>query len=235
MNQTSQLDQSTRETGNIGYSKPALDSLIRRHVQTGLLDRRIEPKPFPIQVLDLGCGTFPYQAQDGEIVTHVDCRTDIKPDVVHDLAQYPYPFSDDSFDKIYASHVLEHLPDNIRFMEEIYRIGKPGGTAIIRVPHFSGRSAWCDPTHLRAYSYYQFTYYSPNSRDRYGNCNYVIEKVQLHYIRFPNNVAAKALNGFFNFFANLNVNICEKLWCYWVGGFSEIYVGLRIVKNSVVV
>ena len=41
---------------------------------------------------------------------------------------------DDSFDAIYCSHVLEHVPEDRRAMGEFYRILKPGGWAIILVP-----------------------------------------------------------------------------------------------------
>ena len=185
-----------------------------------------------IRVLDLGSGQFPYVPLENEEVTHVDFRGETLPDVVHDLATYPYPFEDNSFDKIYASHILEHLPNNIDFMDELYRISKHDGSVVIRVPHFSGRSAWCDPTHLRAYSYYQFFYYSDQT-DHYGNCFFDVRKFKLHYTRFPHGFfVSKIMSPIIDFFANLNPKICEKLWCYWVGGFSEVLVDLRPVKGG---
>ncbi len=102
------------------------------------------------RVLDLGRGSFPYVAAENEEVTSVDIRPETKPTLVHDLSVFPYPLDDNSFDVIYISHVLEHLHDNIRVMEEIYRIAKPNAKVIVRVPHYSGRSAWGDPTHVRA-------------------------------------------------------------------------------------
>jgi len=44
------------------------------------------------------------------------------------------PMSNNSFDFIYASHVLEHIPDDRQAMREIYRVLKPGGVAILPVP-----------------------------------------------------------------------------------------------------
>ena len=126
---------------------------------------------------------------------------------------------------------MQTVFENIEFMEEIYRIAKPNAKVIIRVPHFSGRSAWCDPTHLRAYSYYQFYYYSSNSRDKYGNCEFNVNKVELRYTRFPHGFfVSKIVSPVINFFANLNIKFCEKVWCYWVGGFSKIYVELEAIK-----
>lgn len=43
-------------------------------------------------------------------------------------------YDDDYFDLIYCSHILEHVPDDIKAMHELLRVLKPGGTAIIMVP-----------------------------------------------------------------------------------------------------
>lgn len=44
------------------------------------------------------------------------------------------PFCDDSFDVIYCSHVLEHVPDDRMAMKEFRRVLKPSGWAILQVP-----------------------------------------------------------------------------------------------------
>ncbi|WP_423819529.1 class I SAM-dependent methyltransferase [Salinimicrobium sp. TIG7-5_MAKvit] len=44
------------------------------------------------------------------------------------------PFEDNSFDFILCNHVLEHIPDDTKAMQEIYRILSPGGTAILQIP-----------------------------------------------------------------------------------------------------
>lgn len=43
-------------------------------------------------------------------------------------------FEDNSFDVIYSSHVLEHVPDDVAAMKEFHRILKPGGWAMLQVP-----------------------------------------------------------------------------------------------------
>ncbi len=40
----------------------------------------------------------------------------------------------ESFDVIFASHVIEHIDDDIRAIKEVYRVLKPGGLAILPVP-----------------------------------------------------------------------------------------------------
>ena len=44
------------------------------------------------------------------------------------------PFEDNSYDLILCNHVLEHIPDDLKAMEELYRILKKGGTLIAQVP-----------------------------------------------------------------------------------------------------
>ena len=38
------------------------------------------------------------------------------------------PFEDNSYDFILCNHVLEHIPNDLKAMEELYRVLKPGGT-----------------------------------------------------------------------------------------------------------
>ena len=53
---------------------------------------------------------------------------DIKADIC-DL-----PFEDNSYDIILCNHVLEHIPDDTKAMQELYRVMKPGGYGIFQIP-----------------------------------------------------------------------------------------------------
>ena len=44
------------------------------------------------------------------------------------------PFEDGSFDRIIASEVMEHIPDDEAAMRELHRILKPGGIVAVTVP-----------------------------------------------------------------------------------------------------
>lgn len=49
-----------------------------------------------------------------------------------DVMSIQYP--DESFDVVYCSHVLEHVPDDRRAMREFHRVLRPDGWAILLVP-----------------------------------------------------------------------------------------------------
>lgn len=44
------------------------------------------------------------------------------------------PYEDETFDIIYTSHVLEHVPDDNKALNELYRVLKSNGTCFIAVP-----------------------------------------------------------------------------------------------------
>ena len=53
-------------------------------------------------------------------------------DVKMDITDIQYP--DQTFDIVYCSHVLEHVPDDRKAMREFFRVLKPTGWAILMVP-----------------------------------------------------------------------------------------------------
>lgn len=54
------------------------------------------------------------------------------------------PFADGSFDKVLLSEVLEHLPDDVAGLRELWRVLRPGGVLAICVPH-ANYPFWWDP------------------------------------------------------------------------------------------
>jgi SAM-dependent methyltransferase len=54
-------------------------------------------------------------------------------------------FPDNTFDIIYASHVLEHIPNDQKAMEELQRVCKSNGWAILQVPIYGNKTIE-DPT-----------------------------------------------------------------------------------------
>ncbi len=113
-------------------------------------------------ILDIGCGR---KKQPGAIgLDRVDLP---EVDIVHDLNQFPYPFEDNSFDYVYATHVIEHMDSILEVMEEIYRISKPGAKLRLITPHYSDAISWQDPTHKWHLNSYSFRYFDAEYESSY--------------------------------------------------------------------
>lgn len=95
-------------------------------------------------VLDLGCGEV---KQDPEHVG-VDVRRTKAVDVVADVSA-GLPFRDGSADRVFAVHVLEHLPDYLPLLAEIRRVLRPDGLLHVLAPWWRHVNAVADPTHVR--------------------------------------------------------------------------------------
>lgn len=69
-------------------------------------------------------------------------------DVVADLTKR-FPWDDNTVDEIHASHVIEHFEamERVHFVNEVYRVLKPGGKATLVAPHWASCRAYGDPTH----------------------------------------------------------------------------------------
>lgn len=90
--------------------------------------------------------------------------------VVADLRQ-PWPWEDDSVEQVRAWDIVEHLPDKIHTMNELWRVLAPGGTAEIVVPTTDGPGAFQDPTHVSFWNRRSFLYYEAGSayRERFAH------------------------------------------------------------------
>ena len=84
---------------------------------------------------------------------NVDKFDTFKPDIVHDLETFPYPFNDNEIDEIRLIHVLEHIgqsPDIfIEIIKQLYRICCDQAIIHISVPHPRHDDFLADPTHVR--------------------------------------------------------------------------------------
>jgi SAM-dependent methyltransferase len=94
------------------------------------------------RVLDVGCGLNKLPGAIG-----LDRNPRTRADVLADLDRFPYPFCDNSFDALQAIHVIEHLSDVVRALEEFHRLVRSGGRVTIVTPHYTDFSSFCDPTH----------------------------------------------------------------------------------------
>ncbi len=108
-----------------------------------------------MKTLDVGCGMSKIQGAVG-----MDSNPLVNPDVLHDIERFPYPFADGEFDSVHCGQVLEHTRDIIPIMKELHRIGKSGALLYISVPHFSGKTAFMDPSHRSFFAWNTFSYFT---------------------------------------------------------------------------
>jgi len=175
--------------------------------------------------LNLGCGAF---KKDGYI--NVDCSCELKPEVLHNLNEFPYPFSDNEFDIIEADHVMEHLSEPFMVMKEIHRIAKNNASLIIKVPHFS--RGFMHPGHRCGFDI-SFAYrFNSSIKQVYQGFEFEVKKIKMTWFAQPylkKKIFSKAvfcgayiMGSIIDFFAGLSPIICSRIWSFWVGGFEEI-------------
>jgi len=103
--------------------------------------------------LDVGCGRKPYEKTffaGAEKYIGMDYLTDRStPDVVGSATDIPLP--DVSFDTVVSTEVLEHVPDPLKALREMYRVLKPGGYLILSTPMY-----W--PRHEVPHDYFRYPY-----------------------------------------------------------------------------
>jgi SAM-dependent methyltransferase len=111
--------------------------------------------------LDIACGQNKQPGFKG-----VDIAALPGVDFVWDLEKFPWePFKDNSVDEVYCSHYIEHTPDLISFMNEVWRICKDGAKVTFIAPYYTSIRAWQDPTHKRAISEATFFYFNKEWRE----------------------------------------------------------------------
>ncbi len=65
--------------------------------------------------LNLGCGK---DIKEGYVNLDI---VDYGGNQIHNINSFPYPFPDNYFDEIFASHILEHIDNFNKTITELYR------------------------------------------------------------------------------------------------------------------
>src|SRR5438874_1803033 len=98
------------------------------------------------KVLDIGCWNYSFKRYCDELnikgVKHYGVDRENPNDPLPDdytfakveLNNESLPFEDETFDVIMASHVIEHVNDQLGLMKEIFRTLKVGGLVYIECP-----------------------------------------------------------------------------------------------------
>lgn len=111
--------------------------------------------------LDLACGNNKRQGFIGIDLTREGTQADIE----CDLEEYPWPFPNSHVDEAFCSHFMEHVSDLVAFINELWRVMKPGGTVRFVAPYYTSVWASQDPTHKRAISEQTFLYFNREWRE----------------------------------------------------------------------
>jgi SAM-dependent methyltransferase len=175
--------------------------------------------------LNLGSGHFPR-----EDCINVDISPLVESDVVHDLDAFPYPFEPGQFERIFASHVLEHLSDPFAAMREWHRLLAGGGELHIKVPHFS--RGFTHPEHKRGFDVSFPLFFNPRMTPWYVGTPFDLKRMRLRwnaqpylkaYVLAPPLVLlARSAGVVIDAVANCSPTVFSRLFCFWVGGFEEI-------------
>jgi SAM-dependent methyltransferase len=170
----------------------------------------------PMQKLNVGCGK---DIREGWV------NLDLEPlpgvDFVHDINHLPLPFSDEEFDLISCKDVLEHV-DYIPAIRDLHRILKPGGRLIVRVPHFTSKDAYSDPTHRRFFTVQTFFYFMrPHFRSYYFDFHF--SRFETLLIRFDKRSAY-----FYNYILEPLVNLTEATQNFYEGSPLRVFPATNI-------
>lgn len=181
--------------------------------------------------LNLGCGN---KLLDDYINLDV---VDYGGNLIHDLNSFPYPFEDNTFDEIIASHILEHLQNFNKVITELYRISKPNAIIKVYAPFFLNTKYFGDPDHKIPFSIRTFDNYEyiENKKLKFyekwklnHRTNYQTSaKFEILEKRF--NVSNFAPLKWLNPIVNLEPVIYERLFAGILSPEEVIFV-LRVVK-----
>jgi SAM-dependent methyltransferase len=128
-------------------------------------------RPLPARA-NLGCGPDYREGWH-----NVDVRPGVGADEVVDLDDYPWPWPDDVFERVLMDNVIEHLDDRVAALHELARVVEPGGSVVVRVPHWNSPGAWTCPDHTGTITHRTFDNYSVSE-------HYVVREVNATRVRF---------------------------------------------------
>ena len=128
-----------------------------------------------LPMVDLGAGFDKPEGYQGLDLRNADIIAD---------AREGLPFEDNSVGLIRAHDFLEHLPDKIGIMNEIWRVLVPGGWLFSLTPSTDGRGAFQDPTHVSYWNENAFWYYTKAGYAKYApdiKCRFQTRRLRTYY------------------------------------------------------
>jgi len=157
------------------------------------------------KILDLGSGL-----KKNSNAIRVDINSEVNPDVVHDLNNFPYPFENEYFDMIIMDNVIGELNNFWKVMNEIYRISKFDSDIVISVPYFRSSYAFIHPNIKSFFTVKTFEYFDPENelykRYKYSNSTFKVTK-----LRFNEGFRSGLVKSITRYVANKNPNFYERI------------------------
>ena len=101
-------------------------------------------------LLDVGCGTAPYDAYLGHVRSKRNCDYNPRRGTVDFVSSaVALPIKECSFDSILCTEVLEHVPNPHATWREFHRVLRPGGRVLLATPMW-----W--PSHEQPFDFYRY-------------------------------------------------------------------------------
>ena len=127
------------------YTHQLVDYLVNNWLNESSLDATGKPTK---SLLDVGAGKGAHAAVFSRYynVTTIDRHDDAKETfetldinanvVMAEIDKQPFPLPENSFDVVFTKSVIEHVENWEHFLREIFRVLKPGGSAIVMTPNW---------------------------------------------------------------------------------------------------
>jgi SAM-dependent methyltransferase len=130
-------------------SPPSRKSYKHRLIELDVLMALGVDLPKTAKILDFGCGAgntvkgfrsrgfvnvHGYDVRDGRSLLAASPNVDRENISVGSLLDYKLPYEDNTFDLVTSDQVFEHVQDQARAFQEIFRVTKPGGHGLHIIP-----------------------------------------------------------------------------------------------------
>lgn len=174
--------------------------------------------------LNLGCGS-----DIEKDFVNLDYKKGEGVDCVHDLNKFPYPFGKDTFSYIRAYSIIEHLPDTVKVIQELYRILADGGELDIIVPHYLSSLAYGNPTHIKYFGYDTFFFFVKNGtqeKEEYSDIKFSSIQVEFQFSKNWKQPHNYLLESFANKFPHVYENTPLRM-------FPCLGLRIRLIKSII--